>query len=502
MTNKLVYLALIALFALAIPCIAAADTGTYQVIDQRTNLTAQANTDVTIDYSLTMKVTGGNIPWVEFGLPNSKYDIVSYGGAAVRARHNDDSYSSAWVHLDLDKTYYSGDTFTATVVVLQKGFVQKYGTDASVQFTPNWWDNSKINTLTINFMPAPGITEIKTDPAPMSYGNGMATWTWNNVEAGGKRTIGVLMSLSAFPSLNVSSTSTPASPSSPSSGGGNGLGGGAVVGAGVLVLIFFIAVIAIAVVVGGKSSDYESPSVNLGVSEEKHTRKRNLSISCPYDNTTMEKKDVSSITANFCPVCSSLWLDAGVASKLFEAKVDEKDISGKEPPEKPEKKAVATKTCPRCGEEMEEKTESYSGTENTSYYCAACGGVLLAAGTYNLIKNIRKAQEKLVKDGTEKHERDDHWWFYWWLIMYPHAHVSTASIAPAHSYGGGSFSGGGGSVGGGCVHSSCVSCACAAHCACACACAGGHAAGCAPKNKMLGQMLVEFLDKGEDKSTF
>jgi hypothetical protein len=89
MKNKLlIYLGIIICLYITIlgTTFVSADTGTYIIEKQTTDLTVQTDRNVVIEYYMKWKVTGGNIPWVTLGLPNSDYQIESYGGNAQEVR--------------------------------------------------------------------------------------------------------------------------------------------------------------------------------------------------------------------------------------------------------------------------------------------------------------------------------------------------------------------------------------------------------------------------------
>jgi hypothetical protein len=299
-----------------------ADTGTYEIKEQRINLTIQSDRNVVIDYYAKWKVTGGNIPWVTVGLPNSNYAIQSYGGAASSVKpYNGGGWTG--VRVDLDKTYLPDDEFDFNVKVLQSNFVYKYGENASIQYTPVWWDNSVVEYASIEVFPPNGITGVSTSSEPTAFQNGSILWEFNNIERGGKRTVGIIMPIDAFPGLNeTANTNTkPISLFGDSGGSIDGWTFGiiALVIGGVIFLIILMAI-------GKGMSDYDSPSMSLSsaLSEKEVTRR--VTLKCPNDDTILEKKNIKDVNVDYCPTCGGIFYDKGEVESLIKKGVNEDEF--------------------------------------------------------------------------------------------------------------------------------------------------------------------------------
>jgi Zn-finger nucleic acid-binding protein len=474
--NKWFYIALVLIgIALLSASTVKADTGTYEITKQRTDLYVQTSGDVIIGYDVIFKVTGGNIPWVTIGLPNSNFDVNSWGGAATSVTpQNQGSWNG--VYINLDKTYYVGDSFEFSFNATQHNFVYQYGDNASIQFTPNWWDNAVTDDLSVVVWLPPEIHSVTTSSQPTQFMNSSILWDWQNVGNGQQETIGVIMPLDAFPNLSNPSQENP-SQNIPT--GGNPqlpvqtpdytwiwiLGGAAFLGALVLSLT---------------KSHYDSPSLSVDGNDN---FTRHLNMKCPNDDNDLHKRDIKGVTIDFCDKCGGAWYDKGEIETLIRRGVDEDklNINGAQ---FTGKIAKYKRLCPRCEEKLHKKTRTYKKTDKvlTIFICEECEGIWLDRNSYQGLKDVREDQEKEQK----KKRDDDGGWFpiYWWFF-YPHI-ISTGPYSTAGmKYGGGSSGGagaGGGYSGGG-VSCACVSCACVSSCACACACAGGGAAGCSPKNK-------------------
>lgn len=313
---------IIILVLLAILCINLihADTGTYEIKEQKIKLTIQNDRNVIINYYAKWAVTGGNIPWVTVGLPNSNYVIQSYGGAAASVKeYNSGGWSG--VRVDLDKTYLPGDEFDFNVKVLQNNFVNKYGNNASIQYTPVWWDNSVVEYTSIEIFIPNGINGVSTSSEPTKFQNGSILWEFNNIERGGKRTVGLLMPIEAFPGLNATSDTF--------SLGGNSIGGDFSIGGLTWVIIgaiFLIILLSFLIGAGRSYTDYDSPSVSLSSAISDKEVKRRITMKCPNDDTILEKKTVKDVTIDYCPKCGGTFYDKSEIEILIKKGVNEDEL--------------------------------------------------------------------------------------------------------------------------------------------------------------------------------
>jgi len=319
MKNKLfIYFCIIIYFYVSISTIYA-DTGTYNILSQNYQITLRSDRSAVIDYSTEWTVTGGNIPWVTVGLPTSDFSVSSFGGNAADVK-SDNSMGWSGVYVTLDKTYYSGDNFKFNFEVVQNNFVSKYGDKASIQFTPVWWDNSEVGTMDIGVFPPNGVTAVSTSSEPTGYNNGSVYWNFANIEAGGKRTIGLTMPIDAFPGLNESSDTS----------GGTFLGGSDVSGSGGMwIIVIFVVVIGIIVIITAIShsfSSYESPTLSLSASAPGKEVTRRVTMKCPNDGTILEKKTIKDVTIDYCPKCGGSLFDKGEVETLIKKGINEDEL--------------------------------------------------------------------------------------------------------------------------------------------------------------------------------
>ena len=442
------------------------DTGTYTLTFQNVDLTVQTDGNVLIRYEIGMAVHSGTIPWVTVGLPTSNFEVRSHGGNATSVSpQNSGSWSG--VYVTLDKTYAANERFWFSFEVLQKEFIYKYNDQqASLLFTPSWWNNAVIEQMNVTIRLPPQIQNVTTTSQPTLFANSSILWAWSNVPAGEKKSVGVLMPLSAFSHVN--------------SGTGNPFGfltgNSCVLG----VLIVVLGGIVFLVVLWRRSrSAYEEPQMFAGGSRKliKH-----IDLDCPNDGTRLERRPFQGTTIDFCETCGGSYFDKGEIESLLEAGVGEQEFNTKQTPSF---RAYSSPvgTCPRCDGIMETVTRTSEKNDYRIYVCKDCRGIWLNKGIYQAIKERRTQQdaeqvEKLKLAGDKKTDQKNayftpSWWWFYPYILYPRRYQQyIAPVPPApvpHSC-------------------ACVACACVASCACACACAGGGAAGCAPKETTIPQI--------------
>ena len=446
-----------------------ADTGTYTLTYQNADLFIQTTGDVVIHYNISMSVQSGNIPWVTVGLPTSNYEIRSYNGSAASVVHQD---SGSWsgVYASLDRTYYAGEQFSFAFEVLEKDFIYKYNDQqASLQFTPCWWDNAYINTMTVTFHIPPEIQSVTTTSQPTMFSGSTIIWQWNNIPAGQKESTGVLMPLAAFSHVKEKSPFDWISNIFSSSNCVLGF----IVGFFTLIIIIFI----FAARSRGRS-EYENPQMFTGGF---HNLIRHINLDCPNDKTRLDRRSFHGTTIDFCDTCGGSFFDKGEIEQLLDSGVNEQEFNTKKVLSFQDFSSPIGK-CPRCNGTIETVTRSDNYKDYSIYVCKDCRGIWLNKGLYQAIKDKRLEQDKtqeeklkLVGDNKAEEKKAYYapsWWWFYPYIFYPHQYgrfIAPPSPPVVHSC-------------------ACVSCACVSSCACACACAGGGAAGCTPKDTMWPQI--------------
>ena len=464
--------------------IVSADTGTYTIENQKVDLIIRTDGNVNISYSITMSVQSGNIPWVTVGLPNSNFKIIGCSGSAKNIKSQN---SGDWsgVYLELDKTYYSGDSFTFNFLVMQKGFIYKYKTNqSSIQFTPCWWDNAIIKKQQVTFTLPSQIQKVITTSEGATFGNSTVTWQWTNIPKGSKTSVGLIMNASSFSSLSEE----PSSETLFNIGDTN-----------LLWFFFLMLVLGIVLVLfvsfrsyGGE--EYEEPTLHASSTKETI---RHINMKCPADNANLNKRTFKGTTIDFCNLCGGVFFDKGEVEELLTNHVNESEFNTTHITSFHSYDGVDINKCPRCEGKISKVERKEETKTHIIYVCDDCKGIWMNKGTFQVIKDKRaeqntKFKESLTGSGSSLSTpipRNN--WFFYPYIYYPiwfrrHDTVlqeeKKSSSTTYHSSSSSDSSSS--------YHSSCVSCACVASCACACACAGGGAAGCAPKNK-IPQIIFE-----------
>lgn len=467
---------LIVILLLMIAGIASADTGTYIIKEQIVNLDIQKDGNVRITYDIEMEVTGGNIPWVTVGLPNKNFDIKSSGGAVNKIKSQS---GGGWhgVRIDLDKTYYSNDIFQFNFDVIQKGFIYKLDeNNASVQFTPCWWDNANIEHLQVSMIipdniPDGGVRYSSNTPDPSSYVGRTIIWEENNLAKGAQRTYEIVMPADAFTNLQSSSS---------------GDGSGFPIFLLLFIVIIFIIIAGVLVMHSASSSSsssyskrsYTSPTISTSGYKR---RVRHINMDCPNDRTRLNKRTIKGTTIDFCDKCGGIYFDRGEIESLIKDDVNEDEFNINKMQDFSSDHIDIIK-CIRCDSKIKKITKTVDSDQLSIFVCEDCDGLWLNKGSYQKIKDERIKQQKLQQkkftiSTSSSRVRNDYYGTSWW-IFYPYIFIprpyryipprkSTSSTTSRSSS----------------SSCACVSCACVVSCAACCACAGGGAAGCAPKNK-------------------
>ncbi|MGD0779837.1 MAG: hypothetical protein ABR954_03525 [Dehalococcoidales bacterium] len=165
-----------------------ADTGTYRITDYTVRLEPQSDGQVRITVTQQWQVTGGDIPWVTVGLPNSYFSVEDYSGAVSKVSPaNDSSFSG--VRIDLDKDYTAGQTFEINFTVLQQNLLERLTEEKKwrISYTPGWYDRAAIDHLRIDMVsPIDYQSYSLLSPTPTTVNGNVLTWKHLNLSPGGR----------------------------------------------------------------------------------------------------------------------------------------------------------------------------------------------------------------------------------------------------------------------------------------------------------------------------
>jgi hypothetical protein len=163
-----------------------ADTGTYRISDYSVTLEPQNDGTVKITFNQSWLVTGGNIPWITVGLPNTHFKILDFSGAAGSVKaENSGNFSG--VRIDLKQKYFAGDSFNLQFSVLQSNLLERLVSEKSwrINYTPGWYDHAAIDQMQIKLVsPVDLSTYTSISPPPLSQQNNIILWQRSSLAAG------------------------------------------------------------------------------------------------------------------------------------------------------------------------------------------------------------------------------------------------------------------------------------------------------------------------------
>lgn len=198
MRRLIFILSLAALLSLTGQCLAG-DTGTYRILSYAVDLTPRSDGTVTIDYYQKWRVTGGHVPWITVGTPNSNFTITGARGAVSRIASAGESGWSG-VRLDLDRDYQSGETFEVRFSLVQRGLFYASGESYKLDFTPGWYDRAVTDTLRVRVKFFASLKTVTAGPPPSFVSEDAMTWEKVGLGGGEHYTIHVSFPVGLFPS--------------------------------------------------------------------------------------------------------------------------------------------------------------------------------------------------------------------------------------------------------------------------------------------------------------
>jgi len=176
----------------------AADTGTYRIVSYRVGLAPHSDGTVAIDYYQKWLVTGGHIPWITVGVPNSDFSISRSGGAVTVASNASEGDWSG-VRCDLDADYRSGQTFEASFSIVQRGLFYADSSSYHLDFTPGWYDRAVTDTLRLGVTFFADLATVAADPNPSFASGDEMVWYAYRIGPGERFRIHVSFPRKLFP---------------------------------------------------------------------------------------------------------------------------------------------------------------------------------------------------------------------------------------------------------------------------------------------------------------
>jgi len=179
--------------------VATADTGTYRILDYTVLLTPRSDGTVEIEYYQKWLVTGGHIPWITVGTPNSAFRILQEKNADAVSNASSAS-SGGWsgVRIDLDRDYKPNEVFAVQFAILQQNLFYADKANYRLDFTPGWYDRAEIDNLTLEVTFFAKIGTVTARPQPASVEGQTMTWRKSRLRPGEKFNISVSFPKTAF----------------------------------------------------------------------------------------------------------------------------------------------------------------------------------------------------------------------------------------------------------------------------------------------------------------
>ena len=176
----------------------AGDTGTYRILNYKVGLTPRSDGTVTIEYYQKWLVTGGHIPWITVGTPNSDFSIVGSQGAVARITS---ASQGGWsgVRLDLDRDYRSGQMFDVRFSIVQTGLFHASKENYGLDFTPGWYDRAVTDTLRLSVKFFASLETVTANPRPSLVSDEEMTWERYSLGPGERFSIHVSFPVGLFP---------------------------------------------------------------------------------------------------------------------------------------------------------------------------------------------------------------------------------------------------------------------------------------------------------------
>ena len=123
-----------------------------EMTDYRVHVTPQDDGSLEITYSYEWKVLNdsreGPLSWVKLGMANPNYVVKEFGGAAGGIRYQpSESSENPMLELNLDRSYYKGETARFWFTVHQRNMLCENSADPEepfYDFTPGWFDEMRV----------------------------------------------------------------------------------------------------------------------------------------------------------------------------------------------------------------------------------------------------------------------------------------------------------------------------------------------------------------------
>jgi hypothetical protein len=228
------------------------DTGTYRILVYTVSVAPGTDGQVTIDYYQKWQVTGGHIPWITVGTPNSNYTILNSSNAVSKISAADRNDWSG-VRVDLDKDYTSGQSFEVHFTILDSEMLSEVGGRYQIEYTPGWYDRAPIDLLKIAINNPTRSSDVHSMPSPDASRQGWLQWSKKGLAPGERFPIKVSFPKSAFPAVSTMSGQGAGPRETGSPTGGSAMDYGIMAGVAIGIIGAIIAIIRFGHTGGGDS---------------------------------------------------------------------------------------------------------------------------------------------------------------------------------------------------------------------------------------------------------
>lgn len=187
-------------FSLCREASAAGDTGTYKILDYAVKLTPKSDGAVEINYYQKWLVTGGHIPWITVGTPNSGFRILQdKNSGAIRSIGSASSGNWSGVRISLDKDYRANETFEVGFTIVQNRLFHADKRDYRLHFTPGWYDRAETRKLRLEVFFFAKLDTVTAKPKPTRIEAQSMIWERADLVRGERFSISVSFPKELFP---------------------------------------------------------------------------------------------------------------------------------------------------------------------------------------------------------------------------------------------------------------------------------------------------------------
>ncbi|MDD4937565.1 MAG: hypothetical protein PHX34_00885 [Candidatus Shapirobacteria bacterium] len=154
------------------------------------------------DYEATTDFTN-DIPYVEIGVANQNFDLISYGPTEMFSDVKAIKESNSLVHLGFSRLPKKGERFQFTFTVRQRSMAYKSDEDISFKFRPGWFEYATISELKV-IVNLENIKVIEISPDPTSKDDQQAVFITEKMETSAKaNTITITANKDSYPQLQT-----------------------------------------------------------------------------------------------------------------------------------------------------------------------------------------------------------------------------------------------------------------------------------------------------------